>query len=377
MNLKKKIKDYGREVGVDLIGIASAEPFEELRSILEERQRQGKLSGFEEKDIEIRIDPAQTLADAKSIIVIGQSYNIDDTKMIVSEPEAAYRGKLARTAWGRDYHLVLSEKLKVIGDFIEEQVSNFQYRAFVDTGPLVDRQVAYRAGLGWYGLNNTLINEEYGSWFFIGYMITNLDLPPDAPLQDNQCLQCKKCIEACPSGALEGAYGFDAGKCLSCRLQKKEPIPINEREVFGKRLYGCDVCQQVCPHNQRAKKARGRDFIPREPFGQVDLIKLLTMGNRDFKETFGQNASGWRGKRVLQRNAIMALVNHRDPTAAIHLVPLLRDPRPEIRKDALWAIVKLNPELALQALIKMKEEEKDEKIIQLIDHYLETIGDRT
>ncbi|GAB6087388.1 tRNA epoxyqueuosine(34) reductase QueG [Alkaliphilus crotonatoxidans] len=374
MELKEEIKKYAKEIGIDLIGFTSAEPFEELRPILEKRKREGKLSGFEEKNLDLRIDPQKTMAEARSIIVIGQSYFIEDTRnKTISDTDPIYRGQLARTAWGRDYHLVLKEKLVQIAGFIQEQVAEFQYMAFVDNGPLVDRQVAYRAGLGWYGLNHTLINQEYGSWFFIGYMLNNLAFLPDEPLKNSRCLECKRCLYACPSGALEDAQGFDANKCLSCQLQRKEPIPLEKRPVFGNRLYGCDVCQQVCPHNAAARKARGKDFIPGQPEGQVDLIKLLTMSNREFKEQFQQNASAWRGKRVLQRNAIMALVNHRDSGAAPYLLPLLKDSRLEIRKEALWALVELDPELALVELEKMKKYEKNQELIEMIDDYLKKL----
>lgn len=382
MELKEKIIEFAREIEIDLIGFTTAEPFEDLREILMERKNNDRLSGFEENDIEARIDPRKTLPEAKSIVVIGLSYYIDEEGMkAYPYPEPEFSGELARTAWGRDYHLVLTEKLEQIAQFIkgqlveiQPQVEEFQYKAFVDTGPLVDRKVAQRAGLGWYGLNSNLINEKFGSWFFIGYMITNIPFVPDPIIEDTQCHLCEKCIAACPAGAIEKDYGFDATKCLSCRLQKKEVIPVEERTVFGKRLYGCDICQQVCPHNQNIKGASSREFIPSEIPHKVDLLELLTISNQDFKKKFGRNASGWRGKRVLQRNAIMALVNHQDPRAVAYLLPLLKDPRPEIRHYVIWAISELSPELAAEHLTEMKKREQDEETLRIIDYYLNKLA---
>ncbi|MBM7614430.1 tRNA epoxyqueuosine(34) reductase QueG [Alkaliphilus hydrothermalis] len=339
MNLKDKIINYAKAIGVDLIGFTSAQPFEEVRQILEDRREAQYLTGFEEEDIELRIDPRKTLQTAKSIIVIGQGYYIDDSQLEVEKPQ--YYGELARTAWGKDYHLVLHEKLEAIGKLLEIEVAGAEYKAFVDTGPLVDREVAHRAGLGWYGYNSTLINEEYGSWFFIGYMITNVEIKGDMPLKNKECLGCNLCIEHCPSGAIEAPYVFNGNRCLSCLLQKRTDIAEEDRVKLVKRLYGCDVCQTICPHNKGVRASSTKDFVPMGTSHQVDLVKLLNMSNKEFKEAFKDNASGWRGKKVLQRNAIIALVNQGTPEAIQYLTPLLKDPRLDIRQYAEWGIERL------------------------------------
>ncbi|WP_051569282.1 tRNA epoxyqueuosine(34) reductase QueG [Alkaliphilus transvaalensis] len=339
MDLKIKTKTFANELGIDLIGFTTAEPFKDLESILLRRKELEYLSGFEEKELELRIDPRKTLQTAKSIIVIGQSYYTDESELSnhLQGNRPKYYGELARTAWGKDYHLVLQEKLRALGDFLESQVEGFQYKAFVDTGPLVDRHVAYRAGLGWYGHNSTLINEKYGSWFFIGYMITNQEFEPDQPM-DNQCLGCNLCIKNCPAGAIEEGFLLNTNKCLSCQLQKKGNIPEEVRGKLGKSLYGCDICQLVCPHNKGVKNTAVREFIPSDSSHLIDLVALLDMSNKEFKVLFQENASGWRGKKVLQRNAIIALVNQGDTEAIKYLQPLLKDPRPEIREYAEWGI---------------------------------------
>ncbi|SDK69123.1 tRNA epoxyqueuosine(34) reductase QueG [Natronincola ferrireducens] len=358
MGLKDRIIQYAKLIDVDLIGFTNAEAFEDIRDILEKRKQAGHLSGFEEEDIELRINPKKTMENAKSIIVIGVSYYLDDEKLQGKKIPKFY-GELARTAWGRDYHYVLKEKLERIGDFIKEEREDFQYKSFVDTGPLVDRHVAYRAGLGWYGYNSLLINETYGSWFFIGYMINNLAFQEDKPLENKSCLRCNLCIKHCPKGAIEKPYGFNAQHCISNLLQQKENIDEKDRKLLGKNLYGCDICQGVCPHNRKVKQGSQNHFVPKDLFVKPDLVELLNMSNKRFRETYGETSAGWRGKKILQRNAIVAIVNHGDKEGIAYLLPLLKDPRPEIRKYALWGIYKLDPEGAYEILKQAKEYEKD------------------
>ncbi|SCY94952.1 tRNA epoxyqueuosine(34) reductase QueG [Alkaliphilus peptidifermentans] len=363
MNLKQDIITFSKTIGVDLIGFTSAEPFEEIRATLEDRKKRNLLSGFEEQDLEKRIDPRRTMANAKSIIVIGQSYYYNS-----QYEETKYYGDLARTAWGRDYHLVLAGKLDEISNFINSRVRDFQYKGYVDTGPLVDRHLAYRAGLGWYGHNATLINDVYGSWFFIGYLITNIELESDKPL-DTKCAGCNICIEQCPGGAIEEPYIINAKKCLSNILQQKSDIPIEKRKILGRRLYGCDICQTVCPHNKNAKEMTGEDFIPSILPNKIDLIKLLNISNKEYKELFETNASGWRGKRVLQRNAIIALVNYGDRNIVPHLIKLLKDNRPEIRRYALWGIIHLDRSIGIELAKDLYTIETDENNKKTIEDY--------
>jgi len=296
--MKQDIIEYSKLIGIDLIGFTNAEAFTELRPILVSRERDKYLSGFEEKDIEKRIDPRLTMEDAQSIIVIGQGYYHPMDSKDIKRPQ--FHGELARTAWGKDYHIVLKDKLTKLAEYINNIIPSFKYKAFVDTGPLVDRHVAHRAGLGWFGYNSTLINEKFGSWFFIGYMLNNLSIEPDEPTK-SKCLECNLCIKTCPGGAIKGPYSFNSKKCLSYILQQRDIIPHEKREKLGNRLYGCDVCQSVCPHNKDSHPLSEEDFIPKEIPSHLDLINLLKMTNKEFKELFSKNASGWRGKKILQR----------------------------------------------------------------------------
>ncbi|MCC5910239.1 MAG: tRNA epoxyqueuosine(34) reductase QueG [Clostridiaceae bacterium] len=372
MNLKSRVIEYTKSIGVDLIGFTTAEPFEDIREVLQLRQQQGHFSGFEEKNIELRVDPKKTLEDAESIIVIAMSYYSDEEVLPTENPK--FHGELARTAWGIDYHTILQDKLQQIASFIEKEKEDFNYKIFVDTGPLVDRQVAYRAGLGWYGYNSLLINKEYGSWIFIGYMLNNLKFQSDAPITGCQCLGCNLCIKHCPKGAIEAPYQFNANKCMSNILQKKEDVSEEDRSILGKNLYGCDICQKVCPHNKEIKVSQCSDFKPQNPPHKPDLIELLHISNKGFKESYGTTSAGWRGKKVLQRNALIALVNHKDKEAVPLILPLLKDPRKEIRKYTIWAIYKLDSEIAYKEFNKLKDEEQDTEVLEMLHHYLRSLS---
>lgn len=349
MDLKEKIIDYSKQIGIDLIGFTDIGPFEDLRQILKKREKEGKLSGFEERDMELRVDPRKTLQSVKSIIVIGMSYYVDEKKLQDSSG-AQFYGELARIAWGKDYHIVLMNKLERLAGFIAEKYDGFEYKPFVDTGPLVDRYVANCAGIGFYGYNSAIINEDFGSWIFLGYMLTNVPLKKDMPLKYKSCLGCNLCIEHCPTSAIEAPYKFDAGKCLSNMLQQKKPISKKMLPVIENKIYGCDICQDVCPHNKDIKEMTSRDFIPKRLSNKVDLVRLLQISNKEFDSLFGENASGWIGKKTLQRNAIIALGNSKDKDAIPYLRPLLKDIRPDIRKIAAWAIYNIDPQTAIELI---------------------------
>jgi len=369
MSLKEKIVCYSKEIEIDVIGFTDVEPFEDLKEILLKRKEKGNLSGFEEDDIELRIDPKKTLDSAESIIVIAMSYYIKEETLNYYEKPQFY-GELARTAWGQDYHIILKDKLEKLAKFISSEYDGFEYKAFVDTGPLVDRYLANRAGIGFYGYNSAIINKDYGSWIFLGYMITNLPLKKDNLLENISCLGCNLCIKSCPTSAIEGPYDFNANKCLSNTLQQKKEVPENVLPLIDKRIYGCDVCQNVCPHNIDIKEMTTKAFVPDILPHKVDLIPLLKLSNKEYNSLFKENASGWRGKKILQRNAIIAIGNYKSKEAIPYLTPLLNDIRPDIRKITIWALYNIDPKLATELVFTMKDKEKDKDVIETINMYL-------
>jgi epoxyqueuosine reductase len=364
--LKADIIAYSKSIGIDKIGFASTDPFIELRERLVTQQSLGYQSGFEEADIEKRVQPELLLPKAKSMIAIALAYPAKMKNAPLST-KLERRGLFCRASWGEDYHKILKNKLKLLEAFILEREPSAKVVSMVDTGELSDRAVAERAGIGWSGKNCSIITEEFGSYVYLGEMITTIPFSADTPITE-QCGTCTKCIDACPTGAIVQGGQLDSNKCIAFLTQTKTFLADEFREKLGNRIYGCDTCQQVCPEN------KGRDFHlheEMEPDPEVvkPLLKeLLFISNREFREKFGSLSGAWRGKKPLQRNAIIGIAHYKDITAIDDLEKLLKeDPRPVIRGTAAWAIGKLATEQSMLILKAAKEREKDVDVVAEID----------
>jgi len=374
IQLKQEIRDHAPRLGIDKIGFAAADPFTELKQILLEHRNKGYESGFEEPDIEKRVNPELSFAKPRSIISIAVAYPSRLDKAPRSAP-GAYRGMISRSAWGKDYHHVLRERLRRLEAFIRERVADARMESMVDTGALVDRAVAQRAGIGWIGKNCSTITPEFGSWVFLGEMITNLPFPPDQPVTED-CGDCTLCIDACPTGALVGPGQLNAKICLSFVTQTKGAVADELKEKIGNRLYGCDTCQLVCPKNKGKNWTHQPEFQPDPELVKPLLLPLLTMSNREFKEKYGNSAASWRGKKPIQRNAVIALGNYKDKSAVPALRELLHsDPRPDIRATAAWSLGKIGGAGAREALEQALEQERDEQVRKELIRSLERIND--
>ncbi|MFF0831080.1 tRNA epoxyqueuosine(34) reductase QueG [Brevibacillus sp. NPDC003359] len=363
---KQSIIDYAKEIGIDKIGFASADPFTTLKERLLVHREKGYESGFEEPDLEKRTNPELLLDGARSLISIALAYPSKLKNPPKSEP-GAYRGILCRAAWGTDYHHVLRDKLDKLTRFIKELEPGARIESMVDTGALSDRAVAERAGIGFVGKNCAIITPEFGSWVYLGELVTNLPLPSDQPIEEG-CGDCNICVDACPTGALIQGGQLDAQRCVAYLTQVKDFIPDEFRGKIGNRLYGCDTCQTVCPKNRRIDNDHHAEFQPDPEIAKPLLIPLLQMSNKEFKEKFGQSSSSWRGKKPIQRNAILALAHFKDRTAIPHLERLLfEDPRPVIRGTAAWALGKIGGEQAQEALISAKAKEASSEVVEEIE----------
>lgn len=331
MNIEQYIKDASKEIGIDIIGFTDSNPLD-IREILLNKRKLEKTTEFEEEDIEKRINPKLTMENCKSIIVLGVSYNTG------FKPKKIHRlnGTISMTSWGRDYHKVLREKIDaLIGKIKEKQ--DFEYKAFVDTGPLVDRELARKAGVGFLGKNCSIINEQFGSFIFLGYILSDIELNPNTTVLDN-CGDCDACLRACPTGALESAYNLNPKKCISYLTQTKEVIPEELRKKMGNRIYGCDTCQKVCPKNKQVKLSTIKDFIPIDTQGSIDLENLLFISNKNFKREFASMAGSWRGRNILKRNAIIAIGNMKDRANIPLLEEVRKDANPMFKEYINWAI---------------------------------------
>ncbi len=370
---KQAIRAFAEQIGIDKIGFASADPFGELKTRLVAHRELGYESGFEEPDLEKRVDPALSVKEAKSLIAIALAYPSRLENAPKSQP-GAYRGILSRSAWGMDYHHVLRDKLDQLSRFIRRLEPSATVESMVDTGALSDRAVAERAGLGWVGKNCALITPEYGSWVYLGELITDLPLPPDSPVEEG-CGDCNICVDACPTGALVQGGQLNAQKCISFLTQVKEFIPDEFRGKIGNRLYGCDTCQIVCPKNKGKHFTNHPEFTPDPEIAKPLLLPLLSMSNKEFKDKFGTSSSAWRGKKPIQRNAILALAHFRDKQAVPELIKLLKnDPRPVIRGTAAWALGKIGGDEAKDALEKAKDSEEEAEVLAEIAKGLQMLA---
>ncbi|RJE88578.1 tRNA epoxyqueuosine(34) reductase QueG [Paenibacillus sp. 1011MAR3C5] len=358
IKLKQEMKDAAKELGIDAIGVASADVFTTLKERLIRHRELGRESGFEEPDLDKRTDPSLLFDKPASMIAIAIAYPSKLTDPPKSEP-GARRGIMARSAWGEDYHKVLRNRLERLEAWLRDRVPEIRAESMVDTGALSDRAVAERAGLGWSAKNCAIISPEFGSWIYLGEMITNLPLPPDSPVTEG-CGTCTKCIDACPTGALVGPGELDAQKCISFLTQTKGMVSDEYMRKIGNRLYGCDTCQVVCPENRGKNWTHQPELQPDNELAKPLLVPMLTIGNREFKDRYGFTSSAWRGKKPIQRNAVIALGNFKEKSAVPDLIGVLKhDPRPVLRGTAAWSLGRNGGEEAAEALHEAMREESD------------------
>ena len=337
MNIKEEIIKLSKEIDISKIGFTTADDFDYLEKSLRLSVEEGRNSGFEHKNIEERIKPKLSLASAKTIISIAVAY---PHKLKQQPQKTAYkRGKFTPNSWGLDYHYVLQDKLDRLAKGIEELTADFEYKGMVDTGALVDTAVARRAGIGFIGKNGLVISKEFGSYMFLGELITNLDIEPDQPV-DYDCGDCNRCVTACPTSCLIGDGTMNAKRCLSFQTQDKGIMDLEFRKKIKTVIYGCDICQICCPYNKGLDNPLATEIDPE--LAHPELLPFLELSNGQFKEKFGHIAGSWRGKNILQRNAIIALANANDRSAIPKLLEIIdKGQNPVHIATAIWALSQL------------------------------------
>lgn len=337
MKIKEEIINLAKEIGISKIGFTTADDFDYLEKSLRLAVEEGRNSGFEHKNIEERIKPKLSLASAKTIISIAVAY---PHKLKQQPQKTAYkRGKFTPNSWGLDYHYVLQDKLDRLAKGIEELTADFEYKGMVDTGALVDTAVAQRAGIGFIGKNGLVISKEFGSYMFLGELITNLDIEPDQPV-DYGCGDCNRCVTACPTSCLIGDGSMNAKRCLSFQTQDKGVMDLEFRKKIKTVIYGCDICQICCPYNKGLDNPLATEIDP--DLSHPELLPFLELSNGQFKEKFGHVAGSWRGKNILQRNAIIALANANDRSAIPKMLEIIdKGQNPIHVATAIWALSQL------------------------------------
>jgi epoxyqueuosine reductase len=328
--MKEKIRERALELGFDdcrFTSAAAPESAGQFQNWLAEKQH-GEMN-YLERNAAKRVDPQKILPGAESVIALAASYENENQKS----------GSVARYTRFDDYHNVLAERLKTLTDFIN-LVADRKVRSlwYVDTGPLLERDFAQRAGLGFVGKHTNLISRKFGNWIFLCEIITTLELKPDAP-EKNHCGKCSRCISACPTNAITAPFQLDARRCISyLTIELKGSIPVEFRKAIGNRIYGCDDCLAACPWNRFAREGKLMKAHARKDLVQPDLIELLQLDDVDFKSRFKDSPILRTKRRGLLRNICVALGNTGDKSTLPALEKVARDSEPLISEHARWAI---------------------------------------
>ena len=340
--LARTVKDWGRELGFQQVGIAGIELGEHEAHL----HRWLAAGHHGEMDYmaahgDKRSRPAELVPGTLRVISLRMDYLPGDTRMteVLARPEKAY---LSRYALGRDYHKLIRKRLQQLAERIQVRIGPFGYRAFVDSAPVLEKALASQAGLGWIGKNTLLINKQAGSWFFLGELYVDLPLPVDAPHASEHCGRCQACLDICPTAAFVGPYQLDARRCISyLTIELKGSIPVELRPLIGNRVFGCDDCQLVCPWNRFARPTRQGDFQPRHGLDNAELASLLRWSEEEFLARTEGSPLRRAGYERWLRNLAVGLGNAPTSIAVLEALALRREhPSALVREHVEWALAR-------------------------------------
>lgn len=356
----RSVRRRGIELGFDLLGIAPAERPAHADSYLDwlGRGYDGEMSYLRRPDaIERRLDPSRALAEARSLVMVALNYyqHEDGPVNDVSRPV------IARYARGEDYHHVFEEKLTALAEHVRRVCGEgTRTKPYVDYGPVLERDHAQRAGLGWIGKNTVLIHPQIGSYLFLGEILTDAEMTPDAPFLPDHCGSCTRCIEACPTGAIKGPRELDSRLCISyLTIELRGPIPRELRPLIGNRVFGCDICQEVCPWNRHIPETTEPRFRPRDDVRGDELIELMGLSEAEFERRFNATPLSRAHRSGFLRNVAVALGNWGSEAAVPALASALSDAEPLVRGHAAWALGRIASVRAREALSARLETEPD------------------
>ncbi len=364
--LSARIRIRAHELGFDHVGIAPVHASEQGDAYVRwvAAGMHGEMGYMAREDaVAKRIDPAVLVSGAKSAVVVALHYAPPgDAQGATDDPS---RGIVARYARGDDYHELMKARLIALQDWIAAELVPVGGRAYVDTGAVLERELAQRAGLGWQGKNTMLIHPRRGSYFFLGEVLLDVELEYDAPFARDHCGTCHRCIDACPTGALlgrdaSGAPVMDARRCISyLTIELKGPIPRELRPGIGNRVYGCDICNEACPWNRFSEPADEPAFLAREGLDGPSLVEWMTMTQEEFSRRFKDSPIKRTRRRGLLRNVAVALGNWGAPEAVPALSAALDDEEPLVRGHAAWALGRIGTAAAWQELAGRADVEED------------------
>ncbi len=335
--ITSRIREEARRLGFFKMGVTSARPLPDSQHF-EAWLNQGFHGEmrYMERQSSKRLNPSLAFAGARSLLVFAMNYH----KGVVLS-DHALQGRISRYALGGDYHITIKSRLEQLLQFIQSREPSAQGLCYVDTGPVMEKVWGAQTSLGWLGKHTNLIAREQGSWFFVGVILLNLDLEFDAPEKD-YCGKCRRCIHACPTGAIIAPYVLDARLCISyLTIELRGPIPEHLRPLIGNRIYGCDDCQEVCPWNRFAVISSEQDFNPEKENLMPDLAPLVHMTAREFKSRFKGSPILRATRDGFVRNVVVALGNSGKREAIPVLSEALQDSSPLVRSHAAWALKRI------------------------------------
>ncbi len=368
ITLTQQIQRRAHELGFALVGITPAE-----RSQTLQRYRAWLENGYAgemdylERHLPLKEDPRRLLAEAKSVISLAMNYyTLDPPELLAADPG---RGQISRYAWGDDYHEVIRERLRQLVEFIRQRFAETEpdCRICVDTAPILEREYAQKARLGWIGKNTNLINWRSGSWYFLAEVLVNVQLTPTTEPLRGTCGTCTRCIEACPTDAIVAPNVLDSRLCISyLTIELKESIPAELRPKMGNLIFGCDICQEVCPWNSKATPTTESAFYPREGNLAPALLSLVNMTQAEFSSRFKGSPIKRAKRRGFLRNVLVAIGNWGARKALPALEIALSDSEPLVRSHAAWAVGQIGGETAAKLLqTRLVVEEEPEVIAEI------------
>lgn len=358
----EKIISYLNSLNVPIVGFT--EPFEdvELAKTLQRHEDQGHYIYFGETTLEQRQNIEAVFPVCKSIIVIGIPYNSRKDNLLSDEDEK--KGFVSNMAWEYDYHKVVKAKLERLQVFLRDLDNTVETKIQVDIGPLIDRHIALKSGIGAYGKNQCLMHKQYGTEFYIGYLLINKELAIDEPreliMRDKRCESCSNCVKSCPGNVLTDEFDFYGQGCISYLTQKKEYLSWDERILIGNSIYGCDICQLVCPEN-RKKVVIPKEY-ERQTLNRIDPKALLLKSNKQLMRDYKETGFSWRGAKVLKRNAVIVIANQRKYDDCEFLEKLLEEANSYLVPYILWALYRSGSPNIVTICEKFFSETEDEII---------------
>ncbi len=369
--LTQQIQAHANQLGFELVGVTPAAHSETIARYREwiENGYAGKMH-YLEKHLSLKTDVRQLLAEAKSVISLAMNYyTLDPPKALAQDPG---RGQISRYAWGDDYHELIRERLLELVTFIKQTAeSELKTRVCVDTAPIIEREYAQKAGIGWIGKNTNLIHWRSGSWYFLAEVLVNIALESDTPELRGSCGTCTRCIEACPTDAIIEPNLLDSRLCISyLTIELKESIPKALRPEIGNWIFGCDICQEVCPWNSKAVSTTEPGFQPRDGNLAPKLLSLVGMTQEQFSRQFKGSPIKRAKRRGFLRNVLVAIGNWGTQRAVPALKDALADDEPLVRSHAAWALGRIGGDAAKRTLEKRLTVETEQDVITEIQDAL-------